>query len=179
MIDVFWDIWVGLCSWLFMRYSRSRAHLRRRRTRRPFCRRHTCGLMGAVDAYQFVDWHMLFVCLFTAPQSATSRPISVGCVAIVCRTDRKLICTPRSCAVEAKRGLIAHDKPTPVPKGGGFISFSPVNRPRACMVFIQYRRRTSQSPPVTMLPRRLSITCKVFLHASSDWAVPNLLLAKD
>ena len=178
-MDVFCDVCVGLRSWLFMRYSRSRAHLRRRRMRRPFCRRYTCGLMGAVDAYQFVDWHMLFVCLLTAPQSATSRPIPVGCVAIVCRTDRKLICTPRSCAVEAKRRLIADDKPTPVPKGGGFISFSPVNRPRAYMVFIQYRRHISQSTPATMLPSRLSITCKVFLHAPSDWAVPNLLLAKD
>ena len=27
--------------------------------------------------------------------------------------------------------------PAPVPKGGGFISFSPVNRPRAFMSFIQ------------------------------------------
>ena len=34
------------------------------------------GLMRKVGAYRSVDWHMLFVCLLTAPQSASSGSIA-------------------------------------------------------------------------------------------------------
>ena len=63
MIGVFWDIWVGLCSWSLMRYSRPQADLGLRRTRLPFCLRHAYGLIGEIGAYQSVNWHTLLVCL--------------------------------------------------------------------------------------------------------------------
>ena len=122
----------ALLNCLLMRYSLSQFDLGWRRTRFLFCQRHTCGLMGEVGAYHSVDWHMLFVRLLTAPQSASSWQIAVGCVAILCRTYCKLICTPRSCAVEAKRRLIADDPARARPQGRGLRCLSPFNRPRAC-----------------------------------------------
>ena len=122
----------ALLNCLLMRYSLSQFDLEWHRTRFLFCQRHTCGLMGEVGAYHSVDWHMLFVRLLTAPQSALSWQIAVGYVAILCSTYCKLICAPRSCAIEAKRRLIADDPAHARPQRRGLRCLSPVNRPRAC-----------------------------------------------
>ena len=72
-----------------------------------------------------------------------------------------------------KRRLIAVDPAHARPEGRGLRCLSPVNRPRAFMSLIQNTGHTSPSVAVTTITILLSKTCKVFLHASSAWAIPH------